>query len=224
MTLTADLPALRLGILGGTGEQGRGLARRFARVGHQVVLGSRDPDRAAAAARELSSGRRKLPVTGATNAAAASAADIVIVAVPYAGHRELLALLAPVLAGKVVVDCVNPMRFERGRPTMVDVPEGSAAQQAAAVLPDSTVVSAFHDVSATLLLGPLPSVRTDVLVCGDDADAKLLVCSLASQIRGLRGIDVGPLALSSVLESLTMVLIGVNKRYQTHAGVRVTGV
>lgn len=223
MTSDAIAP-LRLGVLGGTGEQGRGLARRLARVGHSVVLGSRDGERAVAAARELSAGRTKLPITGATNAEAAASADVIIVSVPYDGHRELLTALAPELAGKVVINCVNPMVFERGRPSMVAVPEGSAAQEAAAVLVDSTIVSAFHDVSAKLLLGPSRSVPTDVLVCGDDADANALVCLLAGQIPGMRGVDVGPLRLSGVLESLTMVLIGVNKRYKTRAGVRITGV
>lgn len=218
-----ELTSLRLGILGGTGEQGRGLARRLARAGHHVVLGSRDADRAAVAAAGLTVSRRKLPISGASNAEAATA-DVIIVAVPYDGHRELLASLAKELAGKVVIDCVNPMRFEKGRPSMIDVPEGSAGQEAAAVLPDSLVVSAFHDVSAKLLLGSRPSVPTDVLVCGDDAESRTLVCSLAGQIRGMRGVDVGPLRLSSVLESLTMVLIGANRRYKTHSGVRITGV
>ena len=221
MTEPLDVSTMRIGILGGTGEQGRGLGRRFAKAGHPIVLGSRDPERAAAVAAELAAGR--LPITGASNADAA-AADVVIVAVPYDGHRELLASLATQLAGKVVIDCVNPMLFEKGRPSMIAVPEGSAAEEAAAVLPESLVVSAFHDVSAKLLLGSEPTVPTDVLVCGDDADARTLVCALAGQISGMRGVDVGPLRLSSVLEALTMVLIGANKRYKTHAGVRITGV
>jgi NADPH-dependent F420 reductase len=107
---------------------------------------------------------------------------------------------------------------------MVRVPEGSAAEEAAAVLPESTIVSAFHDVSARRLLGSNLSVSTDVLVCGDDKEAKALVCALAGQIRGMRGIDAGPLRLASVLESLTTVLIGINRAYKTHSGVRITGV
>jgi NADPH-dependent F420 reductase len=213
-----------IGVLGGTGEQGRGLAKRLARAGHSVVLGSRDADRAAAAADGLQPARRRLPISGATNLAAATEADIVIVSVPFDGHRALLAGLAESLAGKVVVDCVNPMEFGPGGARMIDVPEGSAAQEAAAVLPGSTIVSAFHDVSAKKLLGPASSVPTDVLVCGDDRDANALVCLLAGQIRGMRGIEVGPLRLSAVLEALTLVLIGVNKRYKTRSGVRITGV
>jgi NADPH-dependent F420 reductase len=223
MTLGNSVESLTIGVLGGTGDQGRGLAKRLARAGHTVVLGSRDAARASAAADSVQPSRGRLAVTGASNLDAAGA-DLVIVAVPYEGHRELLAGLAGPLAGKVVVDCVNPMQFGPGGATMIDVPEGSAAQEAAAVLPDSTVVSAFHDVSAKKLLGSGSSVPSDVLVCGDDPDANALVCALAGQIRGMRGIDVGPLRLSSVLESLTLVLIGVNKRYKTRSGVRITGV
>jgi NADPH-dependent F420 reductase len=225
MALLDDVSSATIGVLGGTGEQGRGLARRLAAAGHAVVLGSRDPERAATAAKQLRVRRPRLEISGDANAAAAKAADIVIVAVPYDGHRELLSSLAGELAGKVVVDCVNPMAFERGKgPSMIPVPEGSAAEEAAAVLPESVVVSAFHDVSAKLLLGSNPAVVTDVLVCGDNAEANELVCDLAGRIRGMRGVNVGPLRLSSTLEALTMVLIGANKRYKTHAGVRITGV
>ncbi|MEP7055621.1 MAG: NADPH-dependent F420 reductase [Actinomycetota bacterium] len=215
---------MAIAVLGGTGEQGRGLAKRLARVGHSVVLGSRDAARASAAAEGIQPSRGRLPIAGATNHEAAAGADLVIVAVPYDGHRELLAGLAGSLAGKVLVDCVNPMEFGPGGPRMIGVPEGSAAQEAAAVLPDSTIVSAFHDVSARKLLGSSSSVPTDVLVCGDDAEANALVCALAGQIRGMRGIEVGPLRLSAVLESLTLVLLGVNKRYKARSGVRITGV
>lgn len=215
---------MTIGVLGGTGEQGRGLARRLGRAGHTVILGSRDADRATAAAQGIQPSRGRLPVTGGTNAEAAGRGELVIVAVPYDGHRELLASLTAELAGKVVVDCVNPMEFGPGGPRMIGVPEGSAAEEAAAVLPASTVVSAFHDVSARKLLGPAPAVATDVLVCGDDPAANALVCALAGQIRGMRGIEAGPLRLSAVLESLTLVLIGVNKRYKTRSGVRITGV
>ncbi|MEO6712036.1 MAG: NADPH-dependent F420 reductase [Mycobacteriales bacterium] len=226
MTANPELGTRRvqsLGILGGTGEQGRGLAKRLSRAGHDVILGSRDAARAATAAAELQPSRGRLPITGGSNADAASA-DLVIVAVPYDGHRDLLASLVGELAGKIVVDCVNPMTFGPAGPRMIAVPEGSAAEEAAAVLPKSTLVSAFHDVSAKKLLGSAASVPTDVLVCGDDRQANEVVCRLAAEIRGMRGIEVGPLALSGVLESLTLVLIGINKRYKTRSGVRVTGV
>ena len=224
--MSADHPTaarMSIGVLGGTGEQGRGLAKRLGRAGHSIVLGSRDAQRAAAAADGLQPVRGRLPITGGTNREAALA-DLVIVAVPYDGHRELLGGLADQLAGKIVVDCVNPMQFGPAGPQMIPVPEGSAAEEAAAVLPGSTIVSAFHDVSARKLLGKSSSVPTDILICGDDPAANAVVAGLAAQIRGMRGIEVGPLRLSAVLESLTMVLIGVNKRYKTRSGVRITGV
>ncbi len=140
-------------VLGGTGPQGRGLARRFAAAGVTVVLGSRAADRAQATAAELAEATGG-PITGAANADAAAAGDIVIVAVPWDGHKELLTELAPALAGKIVVDCVNPMGFDKQGAYALPVEEGSAAQQAAAILPDSRVVAAFHHVSAVLLEDP----------------------------------------------------------------------
>jgi NADPH-dependent F420 reductase len=224
MSFHQGIEPTTIGILGGTGDQGRGLGRRLAAAGHTIVLGSRDAGRAQAAADSLLKRSRRLLISGGTNAEAAAKGEIVIVAVPYEGHRELLASLVDELAGKIVVDCVNPMAFDKLGATMVPVPEGSSAEEAAAVLPQSRVVSAFHDVSARRLLGTNLSVSTDVLVCGDDVEAKAVVCALAGQIRGMRGIDAGPLRLANTLESLTSVLIGINKRYKTHSGVRITGV
>src|SRR6476646_1608913 len=124
--MTAEITSLVVAVLGGTGEQGRGLARRFALAGHEVVIGSRSAERAQTAADELGGGR----VTGAANADAAAKGDVVVVAVPWDGHKELLQELAPVLAGKVVVDCVNPLGFDKQGAYALPVEEGSAAQQA----------------------------------------------------------------------------------------------
>ena len=209
-----------VGVLGGTGPQGRGLARRLALAGVQVVLGSRDAARAAAAADELPG-----PVTGVGNADAARAGDVVIVAVPWEGHRELLVDLAAELAGKVVVDCVNPLGFDKQGAYALPVEEGSAAQQAQAVLPDSRVVGAFHHVSAVLLLDEdVASIDTDVLVLGDDREATDLVQALADRIPGMRGVYGGRLRNASQVEALTANLISVNRRYKAHAGLRVTDV
>ncbi len=226
MMVTLPAEGYTIGIIGGTGDQGRGLGRRFALAGHRVVVGSRDPARAQEAAAALVAAHpdEELDVTGADNAHAASSAELVIVAVPYEGHRETLAPLAEHCAGKIVIDCVNPMSFDKTGAAYVELPDGSAAEEAAAVLPGARVVSAFHDVSAKRLLGTNLSVSTDVLVCGDDQAAKDIVCALAAQIRGMRGIDAGPLRLSRHLEALTAVLIGINKTYKTHSGVRITGV
>ena len=220
MTEPPDVAALTVAVLGGTGEQGRGLARRLALAGHRVVLGSRSAERAAAAAEGLPDG-----VSGAGNADAAAAGDVVIVAVPWEGHRELLVDLAGVLAGKVVVDCVNPLGFDKSGAYALAVEEGSAAQQAAAVLPDSRVVAAFHHVSAVLLLDEaVDTVETDVLVLGDDREATDLVQGLAARIPGMRGIYAGRLRNAHQVEALTANLISVNRRYKAHAGLRVTDV
>lgn len=222
------LPAdgFTIGIFGGTGEQGRGLGRRFALAGHKVVFGSRDPARAEEIAAKLAAEHpeEELVVGGASNADAARRCDLAIIAVPYEGQRDTLIPLAGDLAGKIVVNCVNPMAFDEVGPTYVEVPDGSAAEESAAVLPGARIVSAFHDVSARRLLGTNLAVNTDVLVCGDDRKANDIVCAMAAQIRGMRGVDVGPLRLSRHLEALTCVLISVNKAYKTHSGVRLTGV
>ena len=215
-----DVSSLTVAVLGGTGEQGRGLARRFALGGLRVVLGSRDAARAQAAAEELPGG-----VTGADNAAAAAQGDVVVVAVPWDGHRELLASLAGALAGKVVVDCVNPLGFDQQGAFALPVEEGSAAQQAQAVLPDSRVVGAFHHVSAVLLLDPsVDSVDTDILVLGDDRGATDLVQALVGVVPGMRGVYGGRLRNAHQVEALTANLISVNRRYKAHAGLRVTDV
>jgi NADPH-dependent F420 reductase len=217
MTAVANLV---LAVLGGTGEQGRGLARRFALAGHPVVIGSRSAERAEQAAEGLSGS-----VTGAANADAASQADVVIVAVPWDGHKELLTELAPVLAGKIVIDCVNPLGFDKQGAFALDVEEGSAAEQAAAVLPDSRVVGAFHHVSAVLLLDEsVDHVDTDILVLGDDREATDLVQELVAEIKGMRGVYAGRLRNAHQVEALTANLISVNRRYKCHAGLRVTDI
>jgi NADPH-dependent F420 reductase len=215
-----DVSTLVVAVLGGTGEQGRGLARRLALAGHDVVLGSRDAARAVAAAEGLPAS-----VRGADNATAAAAGDVVIVAVPWEGHRELLAALTDELAGKIVVDCVNPLGFDKSGAFPLAVEEGSAAEQAAAVLPHSRVVAAFHHVSAVLLLDEtVDSVETDVLVLGDDRAATDVVQALAGRISGMRGIYAGRLRNAHQVEALTANLISINRRYKAHAGLRVTDV
>jgi 8-hydroxy-5-deazaflavin:NADPH oxidoreductase len=216
-----DVAQLTIAVLGGTGDQGRGLARRFATAGNPVIIGSRRAERAAAAAGELGGPG----IRGMANADAASAADVVIVAVPWEGHRDLLASLAGELAGKIVVDCVNPVGFDQRGAYPLPVEEGSAAQQAAAVLPDSRVVGAFHHVSAVVLLDPeVERVDLDVMVLGDDRGATDLVQALAARIPGVRGIFAGRLRNCGQVEALTANLISVNRRYKAHAGLRLTDV
>jgi 8-hydroxy-5-deazaflavin:NADPH oxidoreductase len=213
---------LTVGILGGTGDQGRGLARRLAMAGNWVIIGSREAARAAAAAASVGSPPR---VTGAANEEAARSADLVIAAVPWEGHTNLLARLAGALEGKIVVDCVNPLGFDARGCYPIGVPEGSAAEQAAAVLPGSTVVGAFHHLSATLLLDPeVAGLDQDVLVLGDDRQATDLVQALAERIPGVRGVYAGRLRSCGPVEGLTANLVAVNRRYKAHAGLRVTDV
>lgn len=223
MTVPEQPTDLVVAVLGGTGDQGRGLSRRLAAAGVRVLIGSRDAGRARQAAAGLADGSGRLSGTG--NAAAAAAADVVIVAVPWEGHRALLEALAPALAGKVVVDCVNPIGFDAHGPYPLAVDEGSAAQQAAALLPGSRVVGAFHHVSAALLLDPTVAViETDVLVLGDDRAATDLVIELAGRIPGMRGVYAGRLRNTGQVEAMTANLIAINRRYKAHAGLRVTDV
>ena len=217
---SVDVGALVVGVLGGTGEQGRGLAQRLSAAGQRIVIGSRSAERAAAAADEIGSG-----VEGAANEECAARSDVVIVAVPWDGHRELLEQLREPLSGKVVIDCVNPLGFDKSGPFALAVPEGSAAQQAAALLPDSIVVGAFHHVSAVLLLDPqVSTIDTDVLVLGDSRQGTDLAQALAERIPGMRGIYAGRLRNAHQVEAMTANLIAINRRYKAHAGLRVTDV
>ncbi|NUU23910.1 MAG: NADPH-dependent F420 reductase [Streptomycetaceae bacterium] len=215
-----DVGSLVVGVLGGTGEQGRGLAYRLAVAGQKVIIGSRSADRAESAAAELGAG-----VRGTDNATCAADADVVVVAVPWEGHKELLVSLRDALAGKIVVDCVNPMGFDKQGAYALPVEEGSAAQQAAAVLPESRVTAAFHHVSAVLLLDPnVESLDTDIMVLGDERAATDVVQALASRIPGMRGVYAGRLRNAAQVEALTANLISVNRRYKVHAGIRITDV
>ena len=215
-----DVADLIVGVLGGTGDQGRGLAYRLAAAGNPVIIGSRSAERAQATAAELGAG-----VRGMANADAARESDVVIVAVPWEGHRDLLASLAGPLAGKVVIDCVNPLGFDKRGCYPLPVQAGSAAEQAAEVLPDSRVVGAFHHVSAQLLLDPrVDSMDLDVLVLGDDRDATDLVAALAARIPGMRGVYGGRLRNCGQVEALTANLVSINRRYKAHAGFRITDV
>jgi hypothetical protein len=218
-----DLSQRTIGLVGGTGPQGRGLAYRWALGGLSVVIGSRDVDRAVQAAAALRGRSGSHRVRGAANARCAAESDLVLVAVPFAGHAALLQSLRPSLAGTIVIDCVNPLGFDQRGPFGQVVPEGSAAQQAQALLPESRVTAAFHHVSAVLLDDPeVPSLDIDVLVLGDDREATDLVCALADAIPGVRGIYGGRLRNAGQVEALTANLLAINKRYHVHAGIRIT--
>ncbi|WP_295143849.1 NADPH-dependent F420 reductase [Saccharopolyspora sp.] len=215
---------LTIGVLGGTGAQGKGLAIRWASEGRRVVIGSRKAERAQEAAAEIAetSGGS---VTGADNATCAADADIVIAALPWDGHEDTLRSVREQLAGKIVVDCANPLGFDKKGPYALDVPEGSAAQQAEALLPDSRVTAAFHHVSAVTLADlSVTHVDLDVLVLGDDREATDVVRGLADAIPGVRGIYGGRLRNARQVEALTANIIAINRRYKAHAGLRITDV
>ncbi|MFB6891840.1 NADPH-dependent F420 reductase [Kitasatospora sp. NPDC056327] len=215
-----DVSQLVVGVLGGTGDQGRGLALRLAGAGQRVIIGSRDAARAQAAADGIGRG-----VRGADNATTARESDIVIVAVPWDGHAATLTALREELTGKIVVDCVNPLGFDKQGAYALVPEEGSAAQQAAALLPDSRVTAAFHHLSAVLLQDEsIERIDTDVMVLGDERAATDLVQALAGRIPGMRGVFAGRLRNAHQVESLVANLISVNRRYKAHAGLRITDV
>ncbi|WP_055586587.1 NADPH-dependent F420 reductase, partial [Peterkaempfera griseoplana] len=215
-----DVSGLVVGILGGTGPQGRGLAHRLARTGQAVIIGSRTAERARAAAADLGLG-----ITGHDNAETARRSDIVIVTVPWEGHAATLQALRDDLAGKLVIDAVNPLGFDSRGAYAVRPAEGSAAEQAASLLPHSRVTAAFHHLSAVVLSDPgIDAIDTDVLVLGDDRAATDTVSALVARMAGMRGIYAGRLRNAHQVEALVANLISVNRRYRAHAGLRITDV
>jgi 8-hydroxy-5-deazaflavin:NADPH oxidoreductase len=212
---------MRIGIIGGTGREGRGLAARWAKAGHQVALGSRDEARARERAAELSSPGNV--VEGGSNEWAVSQADAVVLCVPYAAHAETLRALAPHLAGRVLIDITVPLRPPKVHE--VHLPEGQAAalEAQAIVGPGTPVVAALHHVSSVHLGDPAHAVDCDVLVCADDARAMELTLGLVTEL-GVRAFDAGPLRNAVALESLTPVLLHLGKRYKSPGlGLRITG-
>ena len=215
----------RIAVMGGTGPQGKGLGYRFAKHGHTVVLGSRAVEKAHAAAEEVNGRLDGGGVTGAANADACAEADVVLLAVPYDGHDELVASLP--LGRKTVISCVNPLAFDKQGPhgRVIDGGEGSAAESAQRIAPEATVVGAFHHVSAKNLWSDEEFLdHEDVLVCGDSAEGKAVAIELARCVTGRDGIDAGKLRLARQLEPLTAVLISINKAYKTQSGIRISGV
>ncbi|NYI03589.1 NADPH-dependent F420 reductase [Allostreptomyces psammosilenae] len=205
---------LTIGVLGGTGAQGAGLVSRWVRAGMRVVIGSRSPARSAAAAATLAAATGSDRVTGTGNEECAELADVVVIAVPFEAQAALLHALRDRLAGKTVVSCVNPLAFDGGGgPHALRVAEGSAAQQAQALLPASHVTAAFHHLAAGLLADPaVPVIDREVLVLGDDPGSVATVRALAEAIPGVRGVDAGGLNQAGRVEALTVELITRDRR------------
>jgi 8-hydroxy-5-deazaflavin:NADPH oxidoreductase len=217
-------PVTRVGILGGTGKLGAGLALRWAAAGIEVTIGSRDPARAASVAADLCA---KLPEGSATldGAANAVAADrpVVVASIPTEGADTLVGDLADVLAGRILVSALSPLAFDARGPRPGEVGAASAAELLATCAPDASVVGGFHTVSAVTLRRTEDPLDEDVLLCGDDDAAVAQVAALVDDhLDGARAVHCGPLRLSASLEALTAVLISINKRHRAHAGLHVT--
>ena len=215
--MTSQLPTIA--VLGGTGAEGSGLAFRWARAGYKVIIGSRD----AARAEEAAAAVGEAGVSGADNETAARACDIAVLTVPFAAQRDTLAQVRAELQGKILIDVTVPLAPPRV--SRVQLPaEGSAAQLAQSTLGDGVkVVSAFQSVSAHHLKDPDYKIDCDVLVCGDEKEAREATITLADAA-GMTGIHAGPLANAAASEALTSVLIWINRRYKVpSAGIRITG-
>ena len=213
-----------LGFLGGTGPEGRGLALRFALAGEQVLIGSRDAGRAREAADTIAGDVPPGSVRGAPNAEVARDADVVFVTVPYSAHKDTLKALQGSLAGKIVVDVVAPLSVKAGRASAIAVEEGSAALQAQAVLPESTVVAAFQTISARDLLRPHMAIDSDVVVCADEGGAREQVMGLAEKIDGIRAVNGGGLQNARYVEDFTALLLNINRIYKAHSAIKIVGI
>jgi len=218
------MPAEVLAFIGGTGPEGLGLAVRFAAAGHEIVIGSRSLERAQQAVEKIRARVPQVRARGMVNQEAVRRGDIVFVTIPFAGHRDTLEALAPAIGAKLVVDVVSPISFEGGKIAAVAVPEGSAAQQAQALLPQAQVVAAFHHLDASQLMRVEWPLEVDVLVCADHQEAKGRVMALAEKIEGVRALDGGPLANSRHLEEFTVLLLNLNKTYKAHTSLKIAGI
>jgi NADPH-dependent F420 reductase len=214
---------MRIGIVGGTGKEGMGLAIRWAKAGHDVVLGSRDGERGKSRAEELAR-EHGVKLRGTDNAGCCESAEVVLLAIPFGGHEATCKELAGVLTGKVVIDITVPLKPPNVRE--VNLPSsGAAALETQAIVGEGThVVAALHHISSVHLGDADHAFDCDVLVCGDDGEARDTVINLVGDL-GLRGIDAGKLKNAIALESLTPVLLYINKRYKAEgAGIRITGI
>ncbi len=213
----------RIAVIGGTGKEGSGLAMRWARAGYEVIIGSRRAEKGARVAEELNRRAGVTTIRGTDNICAAREGDVIVLSVPYSAHVDTLAQIKEAVQGKVLIDVTVPLKPPKV--TVVHIPEGgSATQEAQDYLGEGVrVVAAFQNIAAAHLADPEHEIDCDVLVCGDDQEAKAIAIELA-QAAGMRGLDAGPLANAVVVEGLTPILIGINKRYKARgAGIRITG-
>lgn len=219
-----SLTLMTVAVLGGTGKEGSGLVMRWAKSGYRVLIGSRDAERAAQKADELNHELGDSLVRGMSNVEAAAQADVVVLSVPYAAHKDILESIKDVMPGKILVDVTVPLNPPHVR--TVCLPAGQAAALEARTLlgEDVRIVAAFQNVGAAHLKDVKRIVNCDVLVCSDDKEAKQEVFQLVHAIDGMRAVDAGPLVNAIAVESLTPVLLYINKQYKVPgAGIRITG-
>ena len=213
---------MNIAILGGTGKEGAGLALRWAQAGYSIIIGSRDAERARAKAAELRERSHRLPIIGHTNLEAAELGEVVVLALPALGLSATLPEVREATRDKIVVSTVVPLTF--GGPRLfTPPPQGSAAEEVQALLPDARVVAAFHHIAAHELAETDHAIECDLLLCGGDAAAKDVVSTLGVSL-GLRAIDVGPLANAGPVEGITALLATINRRYKLkNSGIKITG-
>jgi NADPH-dependent F420 reductase len=216
---------MKLAFVGGTGPEGLGLAMRWARAGHEVVIGSRSTERGEEGAGKVREAVPGAVASGGANADAVAGADVVFLTFPYSGQQPTLEGLGAELDGKIVCNVAAPLEFKQGVGAVaLDVPGNSALQEAIAQLPNARVVSAFQNLSAEELQHLEEPIEADVLVCGRDAEAKQVVIDLANQIEGVRGIDAGGPSQSRYVEMLTSLLINLNRKHKTQTSIRIVGI
>jgi len=214
---------MKIGILGGTGKEGAGLGMRWAQAGHEIIIGSRDAERAKGKAAELAAQVPGARIQGMSNRDAAVAAEVVVLALPADGLPNTLPDLRDGCRGKTVVSTVVPLTFGGGR-MFTPPPQGSAAEQAQEILgPEAKVVASFHHIAAHELSATEHAIECDLLLCGADAEAKKVVTELGKSM-GLRAVDVGALTNAGPLEGITAVLATINRRYKLkNSGIKITG-
>ncbi|MEX0762173.1 MAG: NADPH-dependent F420 reductase [Dehalococcoidia bacterium] len=219
---------MKIGFIGGTGEEGRGLALRLALAGHHAIIGSRDEERGQQVAHDLAEtcedpGAAKR-ITGGSNEDTAREGEVVFLAVPYSAMASTLRSVSSHLRGKVCVNVIAPLEFVSGRARGIIPPAGSAAEEAEREVPDARWVAGFHTVPARGLLRQSSHMDTDALICSDDQAASKLVMDLAGEISGLRGVNAGPLECARYLEGATALLININRIYKAHGSVKIAGI
>lgn len=214
-----------VGILGGTGQLGSGLALRLGQAGYQVVIGSRSKENAHKTVEKLKSEHSglSLDLSGADNLAATGQADLIILTVHYEDLIELLEKIKTETAGKIIVSAINPLTYAGGKAGLLPVEANSVAELVQQHLPEAKVTAAFNTVSAALLSDLAKKLDEDILVAGDDKAARARVAALASAITGLKGVEAGPLRMAKILEEMILLIISLNRLHQAQTGFHVTG-